>query len=527
MMSLTMWANADLTRFLGDFTARAVNLRIEWAEHGADVLRFDVAMDSAESLRFYDRPALPHIVVMWQGWPIWVGRLEEVGVNQSGITCVAYGYWRALSDALYTALWSEIGTGVWRVFTDDDYSSAVPESYELDNNNRLYMALRNGETYGYNNQIGGWTFAIPHGSSRDIVEIEFDYEVLLPADWVIRLTASNDDFSGWFTDWLLAGDGSLQTGSVTETLTSTAKRVSFFLINDTGSAYSMTGDTGDYYAKITAIRVKTTTSSSVLVSDVAADIVSQVNALNGEQLSASTMRIAATTEDIEQLTIVDTAAAEALVALIEQYAGEETAALVDEAQRLVLRTVGSEAAGWLVDVRVLSLDRLLASLRNSVYAVYQDANGRTLRTAVSVDDASVARYGVTRQLAATARTSSSSAATAVRDAALGSHADIVPQAAVLFDVVMNGSGAVTPGWLMRPEDTLTLRNLPPQGSSEVIDQVRTSRIRRVVFDGDRGDVAVELSVMETVEALIAKALLPAVADVTTPIKRDVKIGLAY
>src|SRR5690606_29921709 len=144
-----------------------------------------------------------------------------------------------------------------------------------------------------------------------------------------------------------------------------------------GSTETISGDTGDIYARITSLRIKAV-AGDVLASDIAAALVAYVNGINGNQLSASDSLIEPTTTDLYDEIYEDEYPADILdrLALLHGY---EWA--VWEGRRLAFREKGSAARAWYVDAtRILDLQRSLDSVRNSAYGIYRDADGRTLRT---------------------------------------------------------------------------------------------------------------------------------------------------
>lgn len=173
---------------------------------------------------------------------------------------------------------------------------------------------------------------------------------------------------------------------------------------------------------------------------------------------------------------------------------------------LYFRPQGSAARTWYVDVSGIDIQRSLDPLANSVYATYQDAHGRTLRTTVTSDADSVARYGLTRRRAVAATTTSSTQATTQQAAALDDTATPAPRFGITFETIYNAGGGRVPIWLPRAGDTIVIRNLPPTVSVN-IDQVRAFRIARTRCDLIARTLTVEPATpLPRLSALMAQVL---------------------
>lgn len=88
---------------LGDYSARAVGARFGSNKHGFAGCSFFVPMALAESFQLYDRPGTPWVYVNWNGLSVWEGRVEDVAIEDAGVTVTALGAWRYFMDTYYTA----------------------------------------------------------------------------------------------------------------------------------------------------------------------------------------------------------------------------------------------------------------------------------------------------------------------------------------------------------------------------------------------------------------------------------------
>lgn len=547
-------------------------------DHGFEALPATVRRRLTDIFRLYDTSLL-YVGLVENGAVFWEGRLEDpaiaAGTPGSGLHMQALGAWRTLMDDRYTALWSTTSVADWRPATTDQLTNAGPERYQIDTNNRLFIAPQKNATYanaGANFMIGGVVFDLPDDATRNAATggIQFDYETNTPANWLTRLQTFNSAGALIATPWSLASTGALATGSIyLNALAGNPARCIFeVLYNAAAAVYA--GETGAAYLKITNVRITTTrthevnttwsapagpvtgvqtvtpasmvgiyvgqrlfvrqgaatNAESVVVTamsattftaafvknqgagvaiqalqvyadDIVKDIVSQISTLNSTQLSSSAALIQSPGLDLTDEIYEDAVPTDILMHLAElgdnQATPRQWEVGVWEGRVLHFRPRGSAGRAWYVDVTSLEIARTLEDLVNSVYARYQDAQGRALRTAVNTDSASVARYGLTRRASLSTDTTSSTQAAVQRDAQLADHKDPLPRATVSFEAVYSADGARWPLYLVRSGDTVTIRNLPPSISTS-IDRVRTFRISHTLYNLNDRTLEIELEV---------------------------------
>jgi hypothetical protein len=362
--------------------------------------------------------------------------------------------------------------------TEEDLSAHRPARYEIDNNNRLYVALRKGETYFNQTTLGGLTIAVPHRGQRNMTNFSCSYDVDLPANWEFRVRSFTDGFGSATTENTLVATGSQQTGTLSLTLTAN-ERVVVEVHNNTGGSTTFAGNTGDDYMRLTSIRIKSTTAASVLASDIAAALATFVNAANSDQLQASSTFITATTTDLQDAIYEDEYPAAILdhLALLHSY---EWA--VWEDQLLRFHPKGSVGRDWYVDAtRIVDLQRSIENLRNSAYGLYQETGGRTLRTVNNGDPDNQAKYGLVRRGFTNVQTTSATEAATHRDTYLTDRKNLAIRARVEFERVYDATGAEYPLYSIRAGDTITMRNLPPTLSTS-IDRIRSFVVGETEYD---------------------------------------------
>jgi hypothetical protein len=153
---------------------------------------------------------------------------------------------------------------------------------------------------------------------------------------------------------------------------------------------------------------------------------------------------------------------------------------VCEDQRLYYRPRGDAGRSWYTDVSRLQLDRTLETLWNSVYATYQGAAGQRILTATASDLFSQQRYGVVREIAIQAHTTSTTTPENIRDAFLDDRSIPSVRAQIDIPVLYDVNGVMYPKWAARSGDNITIRNIPPTASIE-IDLVRRFMLKETDY----------------------------------------------
>ena len=485
MLTLQIYATASKTTMLADYTGRLRSLRFGTNARGFSSLAAVVGpMGVLESFECYEWLGLPHVVVSdTAAAVVWEGRLEDIDLTGGGLSLTAFGYARAMGDAPYSAVWSVTSTADWEPST---YSNATPDRYEMDNNNRLYIAPREGETINDDDHYGVMTWAIPHGSARNVNVFTADYEMVLPTNWKLEIVSADDDFTNQTVIDAVTGNGSTQTGSISETGIN-KPRLMVRIHNDTGGNVTISATTGTNYVKLTATRIKTGVAATNTAGEIAAALAVWVNAINSGQLSASDELVSATTTDLRDEVYEDVYPDSILdrLALLHGYEWG-----VYEGQRLHWRARGSGGRHWYVDALGLpQMERSINKIVNSAYSLYRDAAGRTKRTATADDADSQARYGIVRRGLVKPSTTSQTEAETHRDVYLADRAEEADRANVAFSRIYDAIGARYPLYAMRAGDTVTVRNLPPTLSTAV-NRLRTFVIGETDYNALSGAISV-------------------------------------
>lgn len=466
-------------------TARAGSVSMAWDKHGPADLTARLELSGRAAYALYDRPGTPRVIVAHHGGPIWVGRLERARVTRGAIDLTAGGYWRALGDLPYTGVFSTTMLKEWKVASPDlGTTYYTPERYGFNFNNRLGMNLKKNAAYGNAANVGGIYWVSPHRSRTQITRMGFTYDLKLPVNWQARFrrwTASGTTPFGAFgaDHWTVTATGVQQTGTASATFAG-GDTFAIDILNTTGATYTNTNEDENWYIKVTGMRLQSVTTAQVKITDVAADMVAQVVSTNpGHILGTGVLTPAAL--DLYDASYEDENPIDILVRL----ANDENYQIgIGNDRRLFLLPVGSYARDWAIDAANPEIERDMNAVYNQNYALYTQADGRTLRTASSTNVISQQRIGLTRAEAIDADTESATRATALSSARLSQSANPAPRTRVPVGRVMTVQGQAAPWHSIMPYDNVTIRNLPPTAAT--VDQIRSFRPARVQLDLEHG-----------------------------------------
>jgi len=505
--SLGLFASPTDNTPVAQLGGRVQGLEFGTNAHGFADLHGFAPMPRAEAFRLYDEPGTPHVVLGWNGLVVYEGRLEDRRIRRGGIELGALGCWSALYDAPYTALWSS--TSVADFFSPDGGRHSAyteMERFYADQNNRLFVGLIKGNAYTLNKACG-WVLGAPDGGQKQIVTFSLDYEFKASANCTFRVVSfdwSTGTFVNGAVENSIVGNAAVQSGSLSITLAGAQDLAGIDLIASTAHTYA--GETSAEYLRVTNVRIKTTTATTVRGGSIISEMAIFLNSLNPSQIQTADAFILNTQLDLTDELYQDEwpgDIAARLAGLGDNQTPPRTWEVgVWEDRRIHFQPRGFTGRTWSVDVPSPDVERTLALLRNSAYGIYQEAGGRTLRTAVSADSDSVARWALTRRGAVGAQTTSLTQAQIHRDAFLEDNKDPKPRAGIVVDKLYDAAGARYPNWMARASDTVTIRNLPPTLSTD-IDRIRTFLVSATRYKAKRMELVPEAPT-PSLETLIAR-----------------------
>jgi hypothetical protein len=246
----------------------------------------------------------------------------------------------------------------------------------------------------------------------------------------------------------------------------------------------------------------------VYADEVAGHIAAAINGVNSTQLSSSTALIQSPGRDLLDAFWEDTTG-DAILSDLAQRGDTQTVPRrwvwsIESGRRLRFAPLGNGNKTWYVDAATLQVQISRQDLYNDAYATYQDAAGRTLRTATNPNTQSVARYALTRRQAVQGQGTDLLQAQAARDTAIAQGAFPPPKVQVTFPAAYDAGGARAPLYLVRGGDLVIIRNLPPAPTTTTLDQVRSFIVARAEYHMDDDTLTVEpLDPLPTIEAALA------------------------
>lgn len=475
-------------KMVADFSADVERLLAGWGEHGCESLEARIDADLAEAARWRRDKRFVRPQLSYGPFVVWDGRNEDAAMAASagaaGLDLAALGFWRAFRDVPYTGLFSETDLTPWKTVTADDIAAANPSHWATDKQNRLMAELVNGELYGNAADKLIWVYKAPHLGQRKISRLTFNYDYVLPVDFVFVVRAYDEGFTSGATIHTVTTAGGTAAGSATVS-GFTKDFVTFEIYNNSGGPVTFANATGTSYAKVTIPRVMTGTT--INADTIVSALVTYVNGINPTQISAETSQIQAPAVDLSDEVYEDDYPADIISDLVgrgdDQTPPRRWEVVVDLQQIVHFRPKGSESRTWAIDAADLHLSRTLEAVENSVYATYQQRDGRTLRTAAADDTESQALYGIIRRRAIKTRTTSATQAAIERDARLDQKADPPPRAGRLrIDTLLTPAGAEVELWELAPGDVVVVQNLPIELLLDDPDQVASFRVRRLTYD---------------------------------------------
>lgn len=254
------------------------------AWQGGEDLTLGFVLDRSSSLDWPD-VGYGYEVILRKGLTaLWAGRIRHIEQDVETIGITALGNWIYLDDYPYVGggatpgtrgrLWCDTRYGRWVPVTSEETADYSPEKYQMDNQNRLYLAPRKNENFGTtgNNEAGSYKYICRYDTVK---RVTFNYDFVDPNNWQFRLLSMNADRTNINVEWSLAATAA---GAADVTLATDRARLEVMLHYEAADAV-YTGETGvGCYGKITNLHVYGTADITPTVTDVGIDIVAQVQA---------------------------------------------------------------------------------------------------------------------------------------------------------------------------------------------------------------------------------------------------------
>ena len=189
----------------------------------------------------------------------WIGQVRKkprISSNRKAAIVSAIGYWKHLGDNQIKRHFADAGYVNWSLTPPIAPADSWQWDYsERDNNNRLFIHIRPGDTFPAN-AVSGLSYRACNTDAinQAIHSLTFDYDIGagITSSVFVRVWSYGSDFTGANLEWSVLGDGTNQTGSETITVGANQKHLTFVL-QDAGGATTTGGDTS--YAKLDSVRV--------------------------------------------------------------------------------------------------------------------------------------------------------------------------------------------------------------------------------------------------------------------------------
>lgn len=548
-----------------DLSNRATSAKMSRGKHGD--LRLDVAavMDRDEAFVFYTLAGTPTVELNAGPLVIWRGRAEKITARDGLLTIGAMGQWRATADVEdYTALWSDASYAEWQKIADELIATSASDQYELDNNNRLYLAPRHGETIAAGDG-GYWGYIVPDGGRRDLVVVQFKY-TLVGSTFTARLQSRTSAWASPSSLWSLGGTAGNQSGAKFITFTAAAA----LTFEHTANSGTSVTNTGSKFLKITGLRVATSTDrmvnttygSNITAGDrtitptnmtniypgqqlvitgavgtsemvrvtgitsttfdatfasnhtatvtiqgivvhgdeIVEDVLGAVRDLNPDQLSASTILIESPGVDMVDAVYLDRRGMTVIEDIAQRGDGEGNAWETGVYGDVLYLRPLGDDGLTWAVDAEIELERDVARLANQVKAVHKNGKEELRRTIAAADEASAEQWGLTRSRSVDVHTTLADEAELVRDVVVAAQAEPAPRVTLDFDLVYSTAGVTAEKWLQNGGDVLVARNVAIT-TNVPPDNTASFRISRADYDILRDRMKVEVESVSLVNQL--------------------------
>ena len=182
------------------------NLKFAKTAFGGEDLWMTFVLDRTSALDYPDIAYGNDVVYRRRLTPIFVGEMRQIEQDLETITVKALGSWIHLDDNSYGGqgkLWCDTRWGKWKECNQLDNAVFTPERYQMDTNNRIYIAPRKNERFSAF-YTGAFKYLCPYDK---IKRITFNYDFVDPDNWAFQLWSMELDRSAWANEWSLVATG--------------------------------------------------------------------------------------------------------------------------------------------------------------------------------------------------------------------------------------------------------------------------------------------------------------------------------
>lgn len=439
------------------FPSRYGKCEMRTGKHGDSSLEISATVGEYEAQRILAARDERSIVVASDGVPLFRGVISDVSASGDVVELVAFGAWSFMLRTPLSGFWSHTLAQEWEELpeTTPNHNNKL---YSMDNDNRLYIGLSNGEVY-HDTLRAAWSWERPYAGISPIETFSFTYDVNLPSGYVAEVrTVFHNATSSPVIEWQVAGNGAQQTGSANLTAMTNDSRL-IFTVYKTGStptAYS--GETDEFYAYIDSLRIKSTTSSQVDSSEIVAGVWSYMQSLNP---NVFTQGISAEECGLDLMDVLyEDATASSIIEALEDAGNSASQPMlfhIDRYGNAVFSVRETAGQVWYADVAGVTATSSLDGYSNYIYTRYENENQWVRRTSYGAASNDLAPgYAVAEFL--DFRTTSDAEASAVRDAYLNLSPLVAVKASIVLSRLRPEQGDAIGYEFIRGGDRLVINN---------------------------------------------------------------------
>lgn len=445
-------------KIVADWSSVVEDLEIAKGKGGSWYVSGFVPMPIELASKWYQLDKFYHLKITPN---VWAGRLTRVRLVERGIEFIAKGYYQSLRDLNMNAFWSTQNYGLFRVLDQEDVINADPGRAFFDFNNRIYIAIIKDSEID-SSHWAGVGFRIPSSGFPLINRISFDYEYLIPAG-IGGTVDCRERLFDWSNVapalWTATTTGSVQTGSQTISISGGAEAISFMAWRSSATPATYTGETGEFYLKITNLRMYGRDGTEVRPDHIIDQMVASINNVNPDMLKASTHAIDNPGIDLTEVIIEDQKFVNVLEWLVElgDTNNNKWEAGVNDERYLYYRQRGQGNTYYVyVDDYAIAAD--LENYYNVTYAIYRypDRHNRRTATAIATDKDT---FGTQLADFVNIDTTNTTLAEDYRDTHLADSNVREPITAITVTRLFDEKGISVPLWFLQPGDTVAVRNV--------------------------------------------------------------------
>jgi hypothetical protein len=427
-------------KLLDDVTRYHTGLEISTADYGYDSASFNVTLDYARRLFYYLYPGILTVKITGEFY--------------------ARGFIYLLEKVRIYDLWSTADYSKWSILKPEEFVSSRPDSYNIDKDNRLYMAVKGDTDYSvesYGTKVAFINIRRKNSSSRRITTTAFRYTYTATGSALAVLQTRDNSFGSANSWWIAStfGSGIVTTHNPTET----NENIHFGFRPQTGI---FLGDDGDQFLQVSGLRIGSTISISgnrlygdEIIRGTLSGVVTNVGFINPTTSLLQSPQIDIIEADYDGVTALDV-----IKDVIDKSSiyGKWEAVMYNN-RALQFKPKGTKNRTWYVDGSELEFEKDVDSIINTVRIKYKRNEIDTYTEEVR-EQSSIDLYGFASQGVESVDVTASGLAQIAAEAYLTDNAYIKLEASLTACKVKDRSGAMYPPSFVRKGDRIVLQNIP-------------------------------------------------------------------